>query len=354
MWILRVVLLPLSLVYGGIMSIRNLLFDQGILKARRFDLPVISVGNLSTGGTGKSPTIEYLVRLLGSNSGIGILSRGYGRKTGGYLLVSPENDFTEYGDEPHQFKKKFLDVNVAVCEDRVEGVQCLLNDFPDTKVILLDDAFQHRWIKPGLSILLIPYTEVFTRKFLLPAGNQREWRSGLKRADIIVVSKSPDSLKNEEMERIRRKLGKRSGQEIYFSGFKYAKPLALFSEAKTLDLDSFGGSILLLTGIANPGPLNEYLRLHCQKVFQASFPDHHEFFERDLDEIQKIFNNIADSKKIIITTEKDSIRLRKFTGKNLNTLSALKAIYFIPIEVYFFPEIQEDFNKKILNYVGQN
>ena len=354
MRIIKYTLLPFAFLYGIIISIRNLFFDWGVLKSKRFQLPIIAVGNLSTGGTGKSPMIEYLVRLLGNNPDISILSRGYRRKTRGYLPVLLENDYSDYGDEPFQFKKKFPSVNAVVSENRVEGVERILQDFPQTQVVLLDDAFQHRWIKPGLSILLIPYDEVHSIPFLLPAGNQREYLSGAQRAEIIVISKCPANLQEEERMLIVKKIRKNPAQQIYFSGFSYGKPVSILPQSPEIHLEKYQGKILLLTGIANPKPLKEYLSTFGLEIYHTAFPDHHDFFDKDLDDIQKIFNNIAGSEKIIITTEKDSMRLQKFANENLLENSMLKTIYYVPIEVNFLSADGEKFNQQIVTYVRKN
>ncbi|HZW76944.1 MAG TPA: tetraacyldisaccharide 4'-kinase [Flavobacteriaceae bacterium] len=311
---LRKLLLPFSVLYGLVTAVRNKLFDFGILKSTRFSLPVIVVGNLSTGGTGKSPMVEYLIRNLKNDYKIGVVSRGYGRKTKGFLEVLPSNTAMEVGDEPLQIKKKFPEVIVAVSEKRAVGIEKIRKN---TGVILLDDAFQHRSVKPGYSILLTSYTDLYSDDFILPAGNLRESSRGASRADCIVVTKCP-KLTESEMDGVEKRLNPKIGQDVFFSLISYGEKIMSANGAEALEFLSTK-TFLLVTGIANPTPLVDYLHSKNLKFTHRSFPDHHHFSEPELKEL--------DAQNIILTTEKDYVRLQPFLKNAL--------LYYLPIEVSF-------------------
>lgn len=351
----RRLLWPFSLIYGLVMAIRNWLYDKNILKSHGFSVPIISVGNLSTGGTGKTPLVEYLIQLLKSNYKVATLSRGYGRSTKGFFLVSTPANTNLFGDEPMQYFTKFKEILVSVGEDRVHAVSNLLRLPAKPEVILLDDAFQHRRIRPGLSILLIEYDSVFNDDLLLPAGNLREWKSGIKRADIIVISKSPSILVPIERKRILEELTISEHQQVFFSYYKYGEFYKVYGESGGMLMGARyylekRYTILLVTGIANPSGLLEFMRRHTDKLETLLFPDHHEFSAKDIQKIQERFDNIANQNKIIVTTEKDAMRLR---NPEMEGFVSHLPLFYVPIEVAIHQE-EERFQDLIKNYVRQN
>ncbi len=306
----RILLFPFSLLYGFIVIIRNYLFDKNIIKSVSFNLPIIAVGNLSVGGTGKSPMVEYLLTLLKDKYQLATLSRGYKRKTKGYVLAHAETTAFEIGDEPMQFHQKFPDVAVAVGEERILAIPQLLQDKPQINVIILDDAFQHRSIKAGLHILLTQYHDLFTRDFFLPAGNLRDQKSSYKRADIIVVTKCPFNLSDKEKTGIKKEINSLPHQKIFFTTIEYGSPYHIVTAAeKPVTTDD---EVLLVCGIANPAPLKNYLAATAKVYTELSFADHHAFTIDDIKEIRKKFNDVAAAEKMIITTEKDAVRLIRF------------------------------------------
>ncbi|MFY7739440.1 MAG: tetraacyldisaccharide 4'-kinase [Flavobacterium sp.] len=332
MIILRYLLFPFSILYGWITSIRNFLFDKGILKSYSFDIPIIAVGNLSVGGTGKTPQIEYLIRLLSSNYKIATLSRGYKRKSEGFVLADSNSNAQILGDEPFQIHQKFPNIHVAVDADRKNGVEQLLKLDNKPEVILLDDAFQHRKVKAGLYILLSSYNDLYFKDFILPTGNLRESKSGAKRANVIIVTKCPKDLSELAQQNIIKKIG--LNVPIFFSFIDYDSEVYNEFESKKveeiIDVDK-----LLLAGIAKPEPFFAYLQ--AEKNVKMVYPDHHHFSEKDIEEIKNKASN-----KLIITTEKDYVRL-----KNQN----LKSLFYLPIKSSFISK-GDDFNQTILNYVG--
>jgi tetraacyldisaccharide 4'-kinase len=327
MKLLRKILFPLSLLYGGITALRNYFFDQGWFESKIYDLPVICVGNLSTGGTGKSPMVEFLIDLLRKDYKVGVLSRGYKRSTKGFIEVAASHMATEVGDEPLQFKQNFPDVLIAVCADRREGIESLKGK---VDVILLDDAFQHRWVKPSTSLLLTPFNDLYSSDYVLPAGNLREFRSGAKRADIIVVTKCPEGVAYAELQDIERKLNLLEHQKLYFSKIGYDK--FIYGPTETLPLNYLTGKkFSLVTGIANPKPLVSFLDRKEFEFTHLKFADHHNFTDS---EIRRLKTN-----DLILTTEKDYMRLQPKLGKF--------AIYFLPIKTIILKE-QEDFFKQAI------
>jgi tetraacyldisaccharide 4'-kinase len=343
----RLLLLPFSLVYGIVIFVRNRLFDFGILKENKFDVPVIGIGNITTGGTGKTPHVEYLIRLFSSDKNIATLSRGYGRKTSGFLYVSDDNTTEMVGDEPLQLKNKFKEITVAVSEKRKEGINKILKDNPQTSVVLLDDAFQHRAVKPGLSILLLDYLAFFKNNFLLPAGNMREPFSEKKRADIIVVSKCTHTLQDDEKKIIIERISPDKMQNVFFSSVVYAPEIkAVFSSeerALTTNLNT-----LLVTGIADASGVKAYTETKTKLAKHLEFSDHHQFSGADIRNIIEIFSTIATENKIILTTEKDAMRFK--VSEELKKLP----LYYLPVEIKFHKKDKNEFNKLILQYVGKN
>ncbi len=335
----RYILFPFSILYAIITGLRNGLYDKHILKQEKFDVPVINVGNLSMGGTGKTPMIEYLIRLLKNNYRIAVVSRGYKRKTNGFILADKKSTPEQIGDEPYQIYKKFPQINVAVGENRVEAVRKVLAKInPD--VILLDDAFQHRRLKAGLNILLTSYQKPFFRDFILPAGNLRESKKGAERADIVVVTKSPERIEEAEKELIVRAVKKYTATPIFFAGIKYGA--SVVNEQKQILLSDLSDyAVLLVTGIANPKPLYWFLSEKNINFESLKFGDHHHFSQADVQQINKAFERLKAQHKIILTTEKDFVRLHRHFDDEL---------YYLPIETQVFEK--ELFNNKILAYVS--
>src|SRR6188474_3256355 len=305
----RILLFPLAIIYWLIIFVRNKFYDLKIFGSATFGMPLICVGNLSVGGTGKSPMVEFLVRNLKNDFRVATLSRGYKRKTRGYALANERSDALEIGDEPMQFKLKFPDVPVAVGEERLDAISQLLHDRPDVRSIILDDAFQHRAIKAGLNILLTDYNNLFTRDFYLPTGDLRDLKSSYKRAEIIVVTKCEPFLSEKEKNKIIEE-------------------------------------ILLVTGIANPQPLKDLVMDHSQTYYMLHYPDHHIFTIDDWKDIKKRFDKIEAEKKIILTTEKDAVRLSKF-GEQLNNVP----LYVIPLQHHFLFNEEAKFLSLVKNYI---
>lgn len=335
--VLRKILFPFAILYGFITSIRNYFFDKGILKSTSFDIPVIAVGNLSVGGTGKTPQIEYLIRLLSDKYKIATLSRGYKRKSEGFVLASAESNAEILGDEPFQFYQKFPGIQVAVDANRTNGIIQLLSQNEKPQIILLDDAYQHRKVKAGFYILLSSYDDLYADDFMLPTGNLRESRSGANRAKIVIVTKCPKDLSDKEQEEIRLKLKLTCSQQIYFTFIDYDD--FIYGENQKITVNEIKSETkLLLAGIAKPTPFFDYLKNENDECL--TFPDHHNFSETDLDSIQ----NKAENKKII-TTEKDYVRL-----KDSKLVSQL---YYLPIKSTFIKH-QQNFDATILDYVKEN
>lgn len=352
---LRLLLFPFAILYGAALYIRNKFYDWEIIKSTYFDMPIISVGNLSVGGTGKTPHIEYLIRLLHPIFNIATLSRGYGRKSKGFIVADNESDTLTIGDEPLQFKKKHADVTVAVDADRVNGINKLRELFPSLKAVLLDDAFQHRAVKPGLSIVLTDFKNLYINDYLLPIGSLREYRAGIKRADIIIVTKCPKILVPLERKRLVNELKPLPHQKVYFSYIRYGEFILLNSEKHNPVSKSYYAEhnyyILLLTGIANPSSLEQYLRSKVKNVYTLKFPDHHHYTKADLGLLQTTFEAIPAENKIIITTEKDAMRLK---NPNFSAILYDLPIFYMPIEIDFYADEKDEFNEQILHYVRTN
>jgi tetraacyldisaccharide 4'-kinase len=340
----RVLLLPVSLLYWLVISIRNWLYNKNISRSASFGLPIICIGNLSVGGTGKSPMVEYMIAGLKDKFKIATLSRGYKRRTKGYSLAHDNTTALDIGDEPMQFHTKFPDIPVAVGEERIVAIPLLLHDKPDTQVIILDDAFQHRAITAGLNVLLTDYNNLFTRDFYLPTGDLRDLRSSYKRADIIVVTKCKPDLQRREAHDIQEEIGLLPHQQLFFTNFTYEKPYHIATHAqRELNKDT---EILLVAGIANPTPLKKMLE-ECSKTYYMShFPDHHIFTIDDLKEIKKRFDRIDAENKIILTTEKDAMRLMKFKDE-INTLP----LFVIPVKHRFLFDSGSVFDNTIIRFI---
>ncbi|MBU0488851.1 MAG: tetraacyldisaccharide 4'-kinase [Bacteroidetes bacterium] len=346
MKVLRIFAFPLSMLYGIIMQIRNGLYNRGVFKSHSFSVKVISIGNLTAGGTGKSPHTAYIANLL-SKYRVGILSRGYGRTTSGFVLADEKSTSGQIGDEPLMFSRWFPDIPVAVHENRVSGIKKMLELFPDLQVILLDDAFQHRSVKPGLSLLLTDFFHPWTKNFPFPTGTLREFRCGSKRADLVVVTKSP-SVMSPLLERdMRKRLKIAPEQGLHFSYITHNLPEPVFDHP-ALNEKSYFTSILLLAGIANPYPLKDYLGKMCSQMEIMQFPDHHKYSLNDIENIRSNFHNIVTQNKIIVTTEKDLMRLEK--EEFVQILKDLP-LYFVQIQTHLH---DEHFDETILHYVREN
>ncbi|MBA0884788.1 tetraacyldisaccharide 4'-kinase [Flavobacterium undicola] len=333
--LLRKILFPFAILYGLITAIRNFLFDKGILKSYSFDLPVIAVGNLSVGGTGKTPQIEYLIRLLSDNYKVATLSRGYKRKSEGFVLADANVNAEILGDEPFQFFQKFPNIQVAVDANRKNGIEQLLSKTPKPEVILLDDAYQHRKVKAGFYILLTAYGDIYAADYMLPTGNLRESSSGAQRADVVVVTKCPPNLSSADQLSIKNKLKLAKNQELYFSCIAYDD--CIYSENSKIEISEIRDeNKLLLAGIAKPEPFFSYLKNPNDVCL--TYPDHHHFSEND---IQEIIIKAQDS--IIITTEKDYVRLKGSLPD--------EQLFYLPIQSSFLSEVDQ-FDKTIKKYVG--
>lgn len=306
--LVKILLSPFSLLYGLGVSIRNAFYKQGILREVEFSVPVISVGNLSVGGTGKTPHIEYLIRLLKDYIFVATLSRGYQRKSKGFVNIQPSHNAEEAGDEPLMFKRKYPDILVGVAESRTFGILEILKAQTQTQVILLDDAFQHLSVKPGLNILLTDFNAPFTRDYLLPSGRLREWRSAYRRADIIIVSKCPPELSQEEKNRIISEIKPFPHQRVFFSYYEYGSPYYLFNGQQRIALNGKLDA-LLISAIAGTGYLTDYLESRTTSLRTLEFEDHHYFSPYDMSQLKRIFENMEGNRKVILTTEKDAVRL---------------------------------------------
>jgi len=344
---LRWLLFPFSLLYGTVIALRNWCYDAGLFKSRQYNLPVICVGNLDVGGAGKSPMTEYLIRLLKPHSQVAVLSRGYGRKTQGYHLAEAGATAAQVGDEPAQFKQKFPDVAVAVCEKRVTGIENLL---PDHEVILLDDAYQHRAVRAGLNILLFDYSRLQKPHLLLPAGNLREPYSGRRRADVLVVTKCPAHLSDERQAAITKLLKPYKHQQVYFSAIRYQPMQNMCGQPVNVSLDSTT-AVFLLTGIANPAPLLQYINQHTLNVIHYDYPDHHQFSLKNIAKLAVGFKQFAALRKVIITTEKDAQRLRH---PHITDAVRQLPVWVLPIGTEFLNNGAEPFNELVNTYVRKH
>ena len=317
------------------------------MRAARFDFPVVLVGNLTAGGTGKTPHIEYLISLLQYTFKVATLSRGYGRRTHGLVIADSTSTSLQIGDEPRQFKAKFPDTVVSVCEDRVLAVPKLLGDHPEVDVILLDDAFQHRAIKAGLSILVTEYANLFTRDYVMPVGWLREARSNYHRADIIIVSKCPTNITQAESEKIINEIKPYAYQKVYFTTIQYGQLYSFNDSQKWFNIEN-DTDVLLVCGIAKFEELKSYLSSKARKVFVRDYRDHYRFDRYDLEVIRETFNNLGEVKKIIVTTEKDAARLEEFRDWFLQNKIE---IFVQPIVVRFLLGGGDRFNADILQYI---
>jgi tetraacyldisaccharide 4'-kinase len=348
-------LYPVSYIYGAGVWLRNKLFDWGYYKERSFNLPVICIGNITVGGTGKTPHTEYLIRLLQKSYQVAVLSRGYKRKSKGFVLAQPHTPVHQIGDEPYQMKQKFPNIHMAVDADRCHGIEelCKASVTQSTDVVLLDDAFQHRYVKAGVNILLVDYNRMITEDTLLPAGRMREPLSGKERAHIVIITKCPKDMKQIEYGLLKKHMDLYAFQQLYYTTLDYGKLRPLFNGGKEYAIQSIHPSvhILLVTGIASPQTLENELSSVNRNIHTLAFADHHDFTEQDMLEIEKQFHHLPEGKRMIITTEKDAVRM---VSHPMLPETIKPYIYVLPIEIVFLQDQQEMFNKYILDYVRKN
>jgi len=350
-------LLPLSWFYGLGVGLRNMLFEMGALKSKKYDVPIISVGNITVGGTGKTPHVEYLIELLKDHMNVAVLSRGYKRKSRGFVLADKDTPMTQIGDEPFQMKQKYPDIIVAVDGNRRRGIEKLIEGEAGKKadIILLDDAFQHRYVKPGINILLVDYHRLVIYDELLPAGRLREPVKSKDRADIVIITKCPKDLNPMEYRVITKAMKLYPYQQLYFSTHEYDTPRLIFpemadgEEIKSLD-ELRDKSVLLLTGIASPQQMEHDLAPYTSQLTPLTFGDHYAFKKRDVERINELFASLS-GQKLIITTEKDATRL--LTTEGLSD-EVKKHLYVLPIHISMMQNQTDDFNNNIFKYVRKN
>ena len=354
----NILLYPLSLVYGFITWLRNFLFNSGILQGKEFTLPVICIGNITVGGTGKTPHCEYIINLLKNNFRVAFLSRGYKRKTEGFIIATPESTTKDIGDEPMQVFMKNPDILVAVDGNRTRGINNILSQKPETEVIILDDGFQHRQIKPGLSILLTDYNRPMYRDHLLPYGELRESIKNMYRADVIIVSKCPANFSPIQQRIVLNEIKKAPYQKLFFTSFSYDYPLPVFNTNAGFSFSLPGGktekplNVLLITGIADPDPLVRHLKNTFSEIKHLRFSDHHRYVQKDILKIENAFKTLPSEEKIILTTEKDAIRLKEIS--NIVPPYLRSFFYYIPVKINFLNNSNKEFNNLIVDYVRKN
>jgi len=343
----KILLFPFTILYGLAVGLRNLLYDLELLKSVKYNLPVISVGNLTVGGAGKTPHVEYLVELLKDYLNLATLSRGYKRKTKGFKFIQTQDSVLVSGDEPLQYKKKYPEMVVAVSESRALGIPQIVKNYPETNVVLLDDAFQHRSIEPGLNILLTDYSNLYVDDLLLPAGRLREWRSAASRADVIIVSKCPFDANQINKEDIIRRINPNADQKVFFSYYQYGQPYYMYNPNYKIDLREID-SIVLVSAIAKLDYLMEYLDERVETVSNFKFEDHHIYTEHEVSLINQAHELNADQKKLILSTEKDATRLdlhRKYLrDKKL-------PVYILPVKVAFHYQEGRTFDDYIKDFL---
>jgi tetraacyldisaccharide 4'-kinase len=344
---LQILLSPFAILFGIGVTLKNILYSVGLLKGLKYSIPVINIGNLTVGGAGKTPHTEYLIRLLKEYISVATLSRGYQRKSKGFMLVQPRHNATIAGDEPLQYKRKFPDITVAVSESRSLGIPKLMQQNPGIQTILLDDAYQHRSVDPALNILLTEYGHLFTQDYLLPIGRLREWRSAYRRAHRMIVTKCPADLTQNEADKITQDIRPLAHQKLYFSRYKYHHPYYIFNPSYRILLEE-EVDVLLVCAIARTTYLEEYVSDKVKSLKTLQYEDHHTFTSFDLGQIQRHFEQIESDKKLILTTEKDAMRLelhRAFLHQKEMPVFAL------PIEVEFLFNQKEAFDADIQDFL---
>ena len=339
---LRLFLLPIALFYGLVVFFRNMLFDYGIFSSKEYSIPIISVGNLCAGGSGKSPLVEYILRLIDNRDKVAVLSRGYRRDSTGFQWVRNNSSVKDVGDESLQIARKFPEINVAVSESRNNGIQEIIHKECD--LILLDDAYQHRWVKPGLNILLTTYDNLFINDNLLPYGKLRESKKNFRRADIIVVTKTPYPLLPFDEYRLKEQISPFFNQKLCYSYLEYQEPVSLYTK-KSVSIE--GKNVILMTAIASADLLKDYVESKAKITEHFEFKDHYNFKKKDIKKIIDSYNKIDSQEKLILTTEKDATRLALYE----NYFKGIDVVY-LPIEFKF--QGKTNFNELILKYVEQN
>lgn len=352
MFLKKILLLPFAIIYDAITSFRNALYDWKFLKSKSFDVHTVCVGNLAVGGTGKTPHVEYLIRLLKNDFKVATLSRGYKRKTSGFILANDSSTAYDIGDEPFQYKAKYPELPICVDANRVNGVKKILALPNAPNVIILDDAFQHRALKCELNIVISEYSNLYLNDYLLPLGNLRESKKGIHRADIIIISKTPEKTTSIDIRNLMKDIKPLSHQKLFFSWLKYGELTGFQNPAETIDTlnDLFRYRIVTFTGIANPTPMITYLKEYASEVKHIQYPDHHQFTLQNIADISAALDAIEGGNKIVVTTEKDAMRLK---GTDLQDIANTLPLFILPIEVDF-KEKTEEFNQTMINYVKTN
>lgn len=340
----RKLLLPFSGLFWVVTSLRNLFYNTGLLPSKKFDIPVICVGNLSVGGTGKSPHVIMVADLIKDEKETAMLSRGYGRKTSGLKIANYSSKVYDIGDEPLQFFNRFKNrIVVAVSENRIFGIDYLKEQFK-TELVLMDDGFQHRAVKPGFSILLTTYHDPYTSDYLLPAGNLRESRRGARRADVIIVTKCPDDFTTKQRTALLSKIKPKSHQTVFFSKIVYSQTAIGYRfNLNSDEWDEY--EVLLITGIAKSQPLVDFVKQRFKKVEHWEYPDHHNYSIADVQKLDEEYERMKPLHKIILTTEKDYMRLK-------DESALIENLFYLPIEVEL--DDYEGFSQMLLNYVRKN
>lgn len=340
---------PFSFIYGLVIDIRNKLFDWDIIHSEEFDIPIICVGNLTVGGTGKTPVTEYLIEVLSRDHNVAVLSRGYKRRTKGFQLATLKSSYLDIGDEPKQIKLKFPEIPVAVCEKRVDGINHLRELHPEIEIIILDDAFQHRYVEPWVNIVLMDYNNPIYKDHLLPWGRLRDRQSQMERADIVMVTKCPMEMTPLDTRIVKKNLELYPYQSLYFTRMKSDPPVPLFSDAAATDI-LLGGNVIVMSGIANPEGFTASLRKRYRIIDQLHFPDHHAYKMADIESLSSILA-AAPPDTVIVITEKDAVKL---TNRKKIPLEIRQRLFYIPIHLVFADDGERDFINKIGKYVESN
>lgn len=343
----KIILSPFALLYRIGIGMRNLFYEAGLLKSTSFNVPVINVGNLSLGGTGKTPHIEYLITLLRPFLNVATLSRGYKRKTKGFQWVNVRDSARAKGDEPLQFKKKFPDIPIAVSESRNIGIPMIIGQYPNTQALLLDDAFQHRSIIPGLNILLTEYDNLYPDDLILPMGRLREPAASAERADLIVVTKCPEEISDNERQAVFKKLNPKQHQKVFFSKYKYQNPYFLFDPQIRIRLNE-DLDVVLISAIASVDYLLKFLNSSCHVENIVKYEDHHFFTVFEMEQLKKIYDNLESENTVFITTEKDAVRLKLHRDF---LLQHNIPVFVLPIEVEFLDNDGPSFNQSIQDFL---
>ena len=339
---------PLSWLYGMVVHIRHKLFDLKILRSEEFDIPVVCIGNLTVGGTGKTPVAELLIERFSEHYRVGVLSRGYRRKTKGFVLSTPASSARTIGDEPRQMKLKYPSVPVAVCEKRAEGIRLLRKAHPEIELIILDDAFQHRYVEPWVNILLMDYNNPVYRDRLLPWGRLRDTRNQIHRANFVLVTKCPDDLNPLDMRIVINSLGLFPYQSLYFTRMRQGEITPLFAD-RAVGKVREGDPVIAMSGIANPVPLLENLRKRFDVVAELTFDDHHTYRLSDMRRLEALFAAYPDA--VVLTTEKDAVKL---TNRKKVPEAVQQRLYYVPIHVSFVADSESEFLRQLELYVRTN